>query len=654
MKKVLIIFLLLLPTALAFINGPYTEYVDHGVTYDLKQSIGVESNLNSTAQCLNSLGQTFSLTSEINGGDTIYTCNFEYTSPSSGKSVDNIDYTIKINYEDSTTEMTDKYNLHYGYCPNVDCPTNQECINNECQLVCGNNKTDPGETCTSCPKDVICQSDEKCNQGVCEVYCGNKQIDAGETCTSCPQDVICQSFEKCTLGVCQGFCGNKKKDPGETCSSCPQDAFCSSNQRCVLGVCEGYCGNGIIDQGEWCTSCPQDAGCHNGYVCSKQTESCVKLGTDENCASLNNSCGNGYCMNNICVECRSNIDCESKKVYGNGFICSPDNKHVLEKGYELSGTCNEGKCTGKKVELTPRQSESCNNVGCQDGSCGCSDGYKFCQTVSKCKKVTSLADNAKCGCDFECQSGYCSEDQKCITPLNVKLSVNKDNIEVGEKASVTLSVDNNLDDIINTNLALNIDAGFDMTAVDGGMDCSTNQCKKSIIIPERGRTKLIVDLEGNSATISQITGAVTYFMADHVERSIPIANVTKLIVTECGDGIVSDGENSQNCCTDYGCPTNYLFSTVSCQENVCVKETGPGPLIFYALLIIVIFFIIYRIAHPYIIDWRRPKSTTPCLHCGKELRMKKVFCHHCGKKNNFEKEHVDLSHMFDKKKKKKK
>jgi hypothetical protein len=651
MKKWLIIFLLLLPTTFALINGPYVNYVDYGVTYDLKQSVGVESGTNATVQCINSLGQTFPLTSEINGGDTIYTCNFEYITPSSGKNVENIDYTLTTAYDGFTFEQTDKYTLYHGYCPNVDCPSNQECVDHQCQLVCGNNKTDAGETCTSCPQDIVCKSNEKCNQGICEVYCGNKQIDAGETCTSCPKDVICQSYEKCTNTVCQGFCGNKKKDAGETCTSCPQDAFCSSNERCILGVCEGYCGNGVIDQGEWCTSCPQDAGCHNGYVCSPQLESCVKLGTDENCFGLNDSCGNGHCVNNICVECQSNIDCESKQVYGGEFVCSPDNNFILEKGYELSGTCVEGECNGKKVELTPRQSESCNNAGCQDGHCGCSDGYKFCQPLSKCKPVAGLTDNAKCGCDFECQSGYCSEDQKCITPLNVKLSVNKDNIEVGEKASVTLSVDNNLDEIINTNLALNIGAGFDMSAVEGGMDCSTNQCKKSIIIPKRGRTKLIVDLEGNSATVSQITGAVTYFMADHVERNIPLVNMTEVIITECGDGIKSAGENAQNCCTDYGCPKKYLFSTVNCQDNVCVQETRSGLSVFYFMLIIVALIIIYRIVHPYIIDWKRPKQVNSCLHCGLELRLKKIFCHNCGKKSSFEKEHVDLSHIFHNKKK---
>jgi hypothetical protein len=651
MKKTFIIFLLLLPLVFANVNGPYIDYVDYGTSYDVGKTIILDPDSNMTIQCVNSLGETFSLTTLKNDFEIKYICDFEYTSPFSGKGVDNINYTLKLIDDYITTDFTDKYTLYYGYCPNVPCSSNQECVNNQCQELCGNGEIDSGETCSSCSQDVICQSNEKCNAGVCEVYCGNNEKNVGETCSSCPLDVICKSNEQCSNGVCQGFCGNKKKDSGETCSSCPQDAYCKDTEHCVLGVCEGYCGNNVIDSGEWCTNCPQDAGCHNGYVCST-TEFCVKLGTAENCASLNDSCGTGYCVNNLCVECMANINCESKQIYGEGFICSPDNKYVLEKGYELSGTCNLGKCSGEKVDLTPKQFESCGNAGCQDGHCGCSDGYKFCQPLSKCKKVADFLDNARCSCDFECQSGYCGDDQKCITPLNVKLSVNKENIEVGEKASVTLSVDNNLDETINTNLALNIGAGFDMTAVDGGMDCSTNQCKKSIIIPKRGRTKLIVDLEGNSATVSQITGAVTYFMADHIERNIPLVNMTEVIITECGDGIISEGENAQNCCTDYGCPKNHLFSTVNCQENVCVKETRSGLSMFYIILFIAALIIIYKILHPYIIDWRRPKPSNRCLHCGLELRLKKIFCHNCGKKNSFEKEHVDLSHLFDKKKKK--
>ena len=529
-------------------------------------------------------------------------------------------------------------------------------MNHQCQLLCGNNKIDPGETCSSCPQDVTCNANEKCTNNVCQVYCGNKQIDQGETCSSCPQDVVCQASEQCLLGVCQGFCGNKKKDLGETCSSCPQDAYCESTQRCVQGACEGYCGNGVINPGEWCTTCPQDAGCHNGYVCSTITEDCVKLGTAENCAALNDSCGTGYCVNSVCVECRSNIDCESKKVYGGGFVCSPDNKYVLEQGYELSGTCNAGKCTGEQVDLTPRTFEFCNNTGCQDNHCGCSDGYKFCQDISKCKKVAGLEDNAKCNCDFECNSGYCNENQKCITALNVKLSINKEVVQVGEPASVTLSVDNNLDQPINTNLALNVGNGFDMTNVDGGMDCSTNQCKQSIVLPERGRTKIIIGLEGSSAAISQITAAVTYFMADHIERTVPEVNMTQVIISECGDNACTDGETPQNCCTDCGCEQSYLFSTSTCEQNLCMKETKTGPLIFYALLLLITLFIIYKVAHPFVVDLIEGKKRakhrgSKCQHCGSQLRKTKLFCHHCGKKNHFEKEHVDLTHIFDKKKK---
>jgi len=235
--------------------------------------------------------------------------------------------------------------------------------------------------------------------------------------------------------------------------------------------------------------------------------------------------------------------------------------------------------------------------------------------------------------------------------------VNKGILKVGEQTSVTLSVDNNLDEIINTNLALNIGEGFNMVDVDGGADCSTNQCKKSTIIPERSRAKIIVGLEGDSATVSQITGAVTYFMDDHIERTIPISNITQIIVTECGDGVCTrEGENNQNCCTDCGCKKGFLFSTSTCEQNVCVKETRSGLQILKLLFILAVLFIIYRLIHPYIMDWikhgKKPKHfVNKCLHCSAILKLNKLFCHQCGKKNNFEKEHVDISHIFHNKKK---
>tara|TARA_Y100000310_G_C20696143_1_gene825902 strand:+ start:1130 stop:3490 length:2361 start_codon:yes stop_codon:yes gene_type:complete len=495
-------------------------------------------------------------------------------------------------------------------CGDGVCNETETCstCNQDCGICCGNGIQDLGEDCKTCSQDVSCGINQACsNDGECIIlgtvndcaFIGNK----------------CLSNQECFNNQCRNKCGNSIQDVGENCANCPQDIKCGYNhvcnsigncillgtnencaslgntcpynQECINKICKNTCGNRKRDGWETCINCPGDVPCRAGWVCSNMGL-CVELGTSTNCASPGDSCGIGYCVNGKCVECITNKHCESKKVYEGIFVCSPDNKHVLEKGYELSGVCKEGKCTGKKIPITPRDYMDCEDSFCQDGTCDCSEGFNACKKTGKCEKIGNLKENVKCGCDFQCESEYCSSDGICINPLNVVLSSTKNKISVGEETIVTLSVDNELNTNVNVNFAINIGDGLEMSEVVSGMDCSGNQCKSSIKIPERGREEVTVALVGEKAIVGKIEAQVTYFMDDLIERTLKNIEDVNIIVNHCGDSACTEGETMQNCCMDCGCPNAGILSDYTCSINKgCEKKTKDNILIWFYILILV-------------------------------------------------------------------
>jgi hypothetical protein len=616
-KKV-ILYLLILTLFLILVSattdGPFNEYLNYNYNFEFVRGATFVGSAPSSVECIDSKGNTYEYTTESTIDWIKYTCHFNYVTPSSGKGVDNIDFILKSVVSEQPYESNVIYNLYYGYCPIVSCSDDTECINHECILICGDGEKDPGETCSNCPQDVVCKSYEKCEDNVCKVFCGNGKIDDGENCLSCPQDAACESYEQCNNIVCEGYCGNGKPDSGENCKSCPEDIICGLGHLCAEG---GHC---------------------------------VLLGTSKNCAFLGDSCGEGYCVSQKCVECRKNEDCESKQIYGEGFICSPSKTNVLEKGHELSGLCKNGNCNTKKVDITPRVYKDCNNTGCQDGHCGCSNGYKLCGSILECKKYGILNENIKCNCDFECKSGYCSDNNKCINTLDVILSANKHIIKVGEQTRVTLSVGNNLNKIVNTNLAIDIGNGFDITSVDGGMDCSGNQCKSFVEIPEKDRKTIILELEGKTAIVGSLSAEVVYFMDDKIERTIPNINNLEITVSNCGDKKCTAGETPQNCCQDCKCIQDKILSTNVCKENTCNRKLKKGFSIFFLLIALGIFIVVYKIFHPHVIDIVKTKKLKfeHCPNCNKHMEVGKTVCSKCSKSVKYKKKHVNLLHLFEK------
>ncbi|MFH0798145.1 MAG: hypothetical protein V1906_01910 [Candidatus Woesearchaeota archaeon] len=117
--------------------------------------------------------------------------------------------------------------------------------------------------------DRYCNYNEDCVDGNCVVRCGNGRCDSEENCGICSQDCRCADYEQCSWNTCQTYCGNGRCDGSETCSSCTQDCSCSQYEKCSYnGRCETYCGNGKCEGNENCNSCFQDCGCGKSEECA--------------------------------------------------------------------------------------------------------------------------------------------------------------------------------------------------------------------------------------------------------------------------------------------------------------------------------------------------------------------------------------------------
>ncbi len=427
------------------------------------------------------------------------------------------------------------------------CYYNQECTDGVCVNKCGNGVCTADENCASCVQDCACASTERCDWGTCNTYCGNGVCDANENCWGCVQDCGCSGYERCEGGTCVTYCGNGRCDGTETCGTCGSDCGCASNQECVGGKCVSLCGNNRKDPGEDCDSCIEDFPCP---------------GT--------------YCHNGQCVQCITNAQCEDRESYSGEFICGPDNKKVFEKGVRHHGVCTHNTCTGEKDEIT-RLKEDCGSMFCQDGTCGCSEGYAGCQATGKCERERSQQASQACGCDFQCKSGYCNVDGICFDAITVVLSSTKSKLAVGEELDVTVSANNALNAEVNLDLVLNLGTGVRMVSVISGMDCTGNQCKISRILAERGREDVTVTLRGEGASVAQIGASVSYIAAGK-EHSIAEIEPLSLTVIHCGDGVCTEGESQQNCCGDCPGPADQRLYTYVCKKppaGAWVRKTKP-------------------------------------------------------------------------------
>lgn len=452
------------------------------------------------------------------------------------------------------------------------CAYNQDCVDGNCINRCGNGRCDSGENCNSCSQDCGCSSSQRCTySGQCETYCGNGQCDGSEKCNSCVSDCGCNSDQRCSYsGQCETFCGNGQCDGNENCNSCFQDCGCSKSEECAPGNsredsrgCTSLCGNGQTDFGEDCMSCALDAGCGSS----------------------------AYCFNSQCVDCIKDEHCATRDTPTGEFICSPNFQSTLEKVVRKAGICTEHTCTGEE-QSTTRPGQMCNEKLCQDGHCGCNEGYQACLATGKCEKIGGLPDGSNCGCYSQCESNFCSKDGKCMRALNTILSSEKNLISKGEDTTVTISADNTLDSDIPVKLTLNIETGASMSGVIGGADCTGNQCTGGqITVPAKGRTSVEVKITGQSANKIKLTSVITPVIEG---TEYPKAEEIFIIVIDVDDGKCTEGETSSNACVDCGCPADTTFHYFTCEkeENSCDKRLGWW-LYFLIGFIVLITLLIY-------------------------------------------------------------
>ncbi|MBU4502698.1 MAG: hypothetical protein KKA79_08930 [Nanoarchaeota archaeon] len=454
------------------------------------------------------------------------------------------------------------------------CNVNQECIDGKCISFCGNGEcqSDKNEDCSSCSQDCACADYEQCSWGTCKTYCGNGRCDGDENCWKCSTDCSCDSDEKCNYpGVCKTYCGNGKCDGNENCQTC-HDCSCESNEDCSPSSsnadsrgCVDRCGNGVVDYGENCQTCPEDAGCSEGM----------------------------QCYNNGCVECFKDSHCESRDVPIGEFICSSDFKYTLEKVTRTQGICSYNKCSGEKIETT-KQASYCGEKLCQDGECGCKPKYAACQKSGKCEQQSILEDGQSCSCYFQCQSNYCDPSGKCVKAINAPLTTSSELLKVGETAKITISADNALGYDIPTKITLNTDSGILMSGIVGGADCSGNQCTGGeIMIQSKGRVSIIVDITAQSYGKHILTATVIPTIGG---QQYPKEEKIEIVIINPIDGICSEGETSQNACSDCGCPGSTSIYEYVCKTDYSCKKSIKWHLyLLFTAAILLIAFSIYSV-----------------------------------------------------------
>ncbi|MFH1586271.1 MAG: hypothetical protein ABID38_00265 [Candidatus Diapherotrites archaeon] len=211
--------------------------------------------------------------------------------------------------------------------------------------LCGNDKSDGGETCLNCPVDVKCGAGQACANGTCVKLgsCGNGLVDTGETRFNCCQDVGCSNNENCEGGMCKlktcsqqggNICTAQKICQAEVNLSYDSTRCCLS--ECVQKRCEQL--NGY--------ECQEYEFCKKSYVTASDSSKCCPKFSCESTAT----CLNGDGCKSGCPEGDADCSCESQKGYhasGVGFCLAGDVIKAKDgspccKNPVLSWNCTDG------------------------------------------------------------------------------------------------------------------------------------------------------------------------------------------------------------------------------------------------------------------------------------------------------------------------
>ena len=290
----------------------------------------------------------------------------------------------------------------------------------------------------SCYKDSDCGDDETSDK-----YCKGKDIyedvtsysciNPGKITSKCISDIDSEFVKACTDACSNGECKEIK---------CRKDADCNDNNEYTEDICikpetpESYCSYKNI-------KCLKNSDCGidnwlNNELCKEKdvfdyylSFKCNNPGSENSYCTNSTSelfkktCSNS-CLNGECIECTSDIECNSD--HYTGKYCK-DNK-VYNNLTDYS--CKEHKCVSeKKPELIEQCSDTCVNGECKEvkcksnSECGTNSftGNKYCKTGNVYEDFLSYSCNApgtmnsycsnntkevlKEYCDFECLNGEC-------------------------------------------------------------------------------------------------------------------------------------------------------------------------------------------------------------------------------------------------------
>ena len=437
-------------------------------------------------------------------------------------------------------------------------------------------------------------------------YCGDGTKQASENCGNCYSDAPCPSSYHCESSACvrDAYCGDQKKNQvSEQCDGSDLGSKDCKSLGYDYGIirCNPQCSFDTSGCGRCTNDCnpPQKECAGNGYkVCETDINGCHRWSSVRSC-STDETCSAGSCVNiNNDLNCGAiGNRCDStEKLSSSGKkYCSSDYTKAIEILKVTTEKCINKQCTPQSVEKNREVDCKIKNTYCQDGACGCSEGYEVCESLKGCIKKKDTKLNQPCGCDFQCEKGFCDSSlRQCVGGLNLQLSSEKSTLSIGEETTISLSVSNPLNRDVDADIILNLGSGVELVEVLSGDQCSGSQCKlDKTKIPEGSKKDVTVRVKAKSDVNSLMTATVTYGLEGRKEP-IEISEKNTIKIIECGNGKIDEGETSETCCIDASCPADNQFYSFTCNKKTksCDKSLhsyyiygGIGILIFVFLII---------------------------------------------------------------------
>jgi hypothetical protein len=230
---------------------------------------------------------------------------------------------------------------------------------------------------------------------------------------------------------------------------------------------------------------------------------------------------------------------EECKIESEGILamCSSDGKYIEELSIIRKGVCVDGRCKLVTSKEVIKRIGCPDGMLCQDGMCGCKEGYEACLKVGRCVQVRARYDGMPCDCNFECYSGLCYEG-KCFKPARLQLSATKSLVNVGEEVDVNLHLSNQLETFLKYQMDLLIGPGASIGSKAIATSCAGNLCKRVGTLA--GRSSQDLSLEIIPAEVGKIfvRGSGLVQVKDEV---IGLPEKVLTIQSSMPQGVVCDG-----------------------------------------------------------------------------------------------------------------